>query len=152
MASNDQDYMVWTMQVAANTAATADIEYKCLKQEAANKVELEKELEKKRPKLLPLNLRGMPSLLLVNAPLYAFHKLELIEYIKLYYFNPEICCKGFDTYKSTSNNTFTLVYFKKGLTLCTTSSAHPFHKVILDLELSWEQFSLACTVFITKMQ
>ena len=49
MASNDQDYMVWTMQVVANTAATADIEYKCLKQEAANKVELEKELEKEIP-------------------------------------------------------------------------------------------------------
>ena len=78
----------------------------------------------------------MSSLLLVHAPPYAFHKLELIEYIKLYYFNLEICCKGFDTYKSTSNNTFTLVHSKEGLTLYITSLAHPFYKVILDLELS----------------
>ena len=69
----------------------------------------------------------MPSLLLVHAPPYAFHKLEFIEYIKLYYFNPEICYKGFDT---------SLVHSKEGLTLYITSLAHPFYKVILDLELS----------------
>ena len=31
MASNDQDHVVWTMQVVANIATTADTEYKCLK-------------------------------------------------------------------------------------------------------------------------
>ena len=99
-------------------------------------MEVEKELDKKRPKLLPLNDGGMPSILPIHSPPYAFHKLELIEYVKLYYFTMEGCHEGSDSYKSSADNTFTLARSDEGKALRVASSVHTSHKVILDIDLS----------------
>ncbi|ETW78728.1 hypothetical protein HETIRDRAFT_324454 [Heterobasidion irregulare TC 32-1] len=151
-AGNNQDRVAWTAQVAADTAAAVDAERDRLEQEAANKAKVEKELNKKKPKLLPLNPGGMPSILPVHAPPYAFHKLELIEYVKLYYFALEVCHEGSDSFKSTTDDTFTLAHSDEGLTLRAASSSCPSCKVIPDSKLSWEQFFSACTVFMVEIQ
>ncbi|ETW77231.1 hypothetical protein HETIRDRAFT_421383 [Heterobasidion irregulare TC 32-1] len=113
------DHAAWNAQVTADTEAAADAKHNHLKQLAANQVEVEKELNKKWLKLLPLNDSGMPSIFPVHSPLYAFHKLELIKY---------------------------------GLALQAVSSVCTSCKVIPDADLSWDQFSSARTVYISKIQ
>ena len=139
-------------QVAADAEAAADAERDHLEQVAADQAELEKELEKKRPKLPPLNPGGIPTILPVHASLYAFHKLELIKYVELYYFTLEGCREGSESYKSTADDTFTLARSEEGLSLRMASSSRPSRKVIPDADLSWEQFSAACTIFINEIQ
>ena len=151
-AGNNRDRVAWTAQVAADAEAATDAERDRLEQVAADQAELEKELEKKRPKLPPLNPGGIPTVLPVHASLYMFHKLELIEYVELYYFTLEGCREGSESYKSTADDTFTLAHSEEGLSLHAASSSCPSCKVIPDADLSWEQFSTARTIFINEIQ
>ena len=98
ITGNTRDHQAWTAQVAADAQAAADKEHDHVEQVEVDHADVEKELDKKRLKLRPLNKAGMPSTLSVHCSPYAFHKLELLNYVKLYYFTPKGCHEGHKSY------------------------------------------------------
>ena len=151
-AGNTRDRQAWTAQVVADTQAAADEERDRLKQAEADRADVAKELDKKRPKLLPLNKAGMPSILPMHCSPYAFHKLELLDYVEFYYFTPEGCHEGRESYRSLADDTFTLARSDDGLTLRSASTSRPSRKVIPDADLTWEQFTSARSIYIDEIQ
>lgn len=70
---------------------------------------------------------------------YALNKLELFDYIELWYFSTEGCTDASINLHSTNKDTFELIHSDNTVAIHSIVSSATLHNVVRDQDLTWEQ-------------
>lgn len=110
------------------------------------------ELEKKKPKLKPLDKsRQVGDHIAARPSAYALNKLENHEYIELWYFTEEGCQDAADYQHTTTDETFGLSKVDNFLALRAVSAAKASRHAIKDMDLTWRQMTIAKNLLLSYM-
>ena len=142
------------LQAARNEAdRLAQEEEDRRQEEQAQKEQAEQlEIEKKKPKLKPLDRSRTVGDQIDSRPsAYALNKLENHEYIELWYFTTEGCQDAADYQHTVADETFGLSKVDNFLALHAVSASKASRNAIKDMDLTWRQMEMAKNLLLSYM-
>ena len=109
--------------------------------------------EEKKPKVVKWDENSQVGNSIIDRPSqYAIHRLKSFEYVPLWYFCPEGCRDAMEDATSMGSEALGLTKTSNGLAFLPAMAGCPSRRALQDHELTWSQFDLAYTSFITHIQ
>ena len=109
--------------------------------------------KRKKPKVVRWDENSQVGNAIIDRPSqYAIHRLKNFEYIPLWYFCREGCRDATEDASATGSEALGLTKTVNGLAFLPAAAGRPSKRALQDHELTWSQFDLAYTSFITHIQ
>lgn len=157
--SREEQTQAWDRQVAMENNAAEEAqrllqeqEQVRLQQEQQNLENERLEAEKKKPKMNGFKAGTMISNYVAPRPSqYALKRLENFEYLELWYLTQEGCTDAAQHQHTQNDDTFGLTKVDDLVALRQVSALRASKNVVPDVNLSFQQFSIAKTILIQQM-
>jgi hypothetical protein len=109
--------------------------------------------KEKKPKVVKWDENSQVGNAIIDRPSqYAIHRLKSFEYIPLWYFCQEGCRDATEDVAATGSEALGLTKTVSGLAFLLAAVGRLSKRALQDHELTWSQFDLAYTSFITHIQ